>query len=223
MASCYHGQRQFQLSNHHNSGVMEATNNLWNCTNVFKLLLHWHYSCFTPWPVWPPVTATAVETVAPTFTCCPLERRCTSSPPWSSCSMWTSSCRDTTPDTQMTSNGERHTWPEGLVPPHAVDCSIYHICHLFFASFPCWSWYTNTISSILSGFRAYSQHVFLLLRVQTQRHVFILKGLSVYLSTPASLHRHLSMSVGKWKVQLRLQKSAMIMFQHSWVNESSNN
>lgn len=56
-----------------------------------------------------PATATAVATVAPTSTCCPPGRRCTSSPRWSSCLMWTSSCRDTTLDTQMTSNGEKHT------------------------------------------------------------------------------------------------------------------
>lgn len=69
-----------------------------------------------------PATATVVATVAPTSTCCPPGRRCTSSPRWLSCLMWTSSCRDTTQDTQMTSNGEKHTHAHTLTVAH-VRCN----------------------------------------------------------------------------------------------------
>lgn len=88
-----------------------------------------------------PVMVTAVETVAPTFTCCPLEKRCISSPQWSSCSMWMSSYRDTTLDTQMTSNGEQHskihthTLTRGAAS--IISCSPYHICHLPFICYSC--------------------------------------------------------------------------------------
>lgn len=91
-----------------------------------------------------PVMATVDATVAPTFTCCPPGRRCISLPRWSSCLMWTSSCRDTTQDTQMTSNGECHTHahtharvrsnPRALLP-HVISCC--HICTPGLSFFPC--------------------------------------------------------------------------------------
>lgn len=77
-----------------------------------------------------PVMATVVATVAPTFTCCPLGRRCISLPQWSYCLMWTNSCRGTTQDTQMTSNGETHTHAD----THTRTCALQpggHCSHMW--------------------------------------------------------------------------------------------
>lgn len=92
---------------------------LFNCP-VCPLLLSFEALMLFLDPGETPVMATVVATVAPTFTCCPLGRRCISLPRWSSCLMWTSSCRGTTQDTQMTSNGETHT--------HADTHTLTHVC-----------------------------------------------------------------------------------------------